>query len=165
MLQARRGIRLDLHMWFKSLERGEFPDFPSLVLTAISYLFQLCVSLCVCVCVSASVCASEAHLVAGLLVQRDRRVIMGALDWLPVKYWGLPGEETVQLWHIRTHTRTNQIRPLHSLWSVEYCLSHSLGDSDSGITSYIYRCQSSSDLLCVSWLWFLYFRFICVLPK
>lgn len=37
-------------------------------------------------CVFASVCSSEAHLVAGLLVQRDRRVIMGTLDWLPVKY-------------------------------------------------------------------------------
>lgn len=37
-------------------------------------------------CVHACVCSSEAHLVAGLLVQRDRRVIMGMLDWLPVKY-------------------------------------------------------------------------------
>lgn len=31
---------------------------------------------------------------AGLLVQRDRRVIMGVLDWLPVKFKALPREET-----------------------------------------------------------------------
>ena len=81
MLQARRGTRLGLHMWFKSLEIDKFPDFP--FTCSNPYLLSLPTA---CVCVSASMCASEAHLVAGLLVQRDRRVIMGALDWLPVKY-------------------------------------------------------------------------------
>lgn len=43
---------------------------------------------------------------AGLLVQRDRRVIMGALDWLPVKYEGFAKRRNgavVAHTHIRTH--------------------------------------------------------------
>lgn len=63
--------------------------FPHLFRPLSTVFLQLCV------CIS----ASEAHLVVGLLVQRDRRVIKGVLDWLPVKDC-LPEEETVQLWHI-----------------------------------------------------------------
>lgn len=57
-----------------------------------------------CVCAR----ASEAHLVVGLLVQRDRRVIKGALDWLPVKDEGIArrGNSAVVA-QTHTHTRAH----------------------------------------------------------
>lgn len=74
----------------------------------------MCARVCVCVC---PVCASEAHLVAGLLVRGDRRVIMGALDWLPVKFesFAKRGNKCSCDTHTHTHSQ-REIRPLH-MWS------------------------------------------------
>lgn len=82
-------------MWFQSVQAGGFPVFSSLVQTSLH-----CLSSAVCVCAR----ASEAHLVVGLLVQRDRRVIKGVLDWLPVKDEGIArrGNSTVVA---QTHTQ------------------------------------------------------------
>lgn len=92
-----------------------------------------------CVCAR----ASEAHLVVGLLVQRDRRVIKGVLDWLPVKTKALPGEETVQLWHKHTHSLT----PSGCSRGFRYCLTHSLSES--------YSVHSQTDVQ----MWYLLFPY------
>lgn len=59
-----------------------------------------------CVCVVFVCVCFRAHLVVGLLVQRDRRVIKGVLDWLPVKDQGIArrgNSAVVAQTHRRSH--------------------------------------------------------------
>lgn len=104
-------------MCFQSVQAGGSPDFSSLAQSSLH-----CLSSAVCACAR----ASEAHLVVGLLVQRDRRVIKGVLDWLPVKDEGIArrGNSAVVA---QTHTHS----PPRCFRGIRYCLPHSLSESYS----------------------------------
>lgn len=142
VLWACKGIQLDFH-GLNPWKEENCLTFLHLF-NPLSSIFSncVCVHVYVCVCL---MCASETHLVAGLLVQRDRREIIGSA-WLVAS-------ETLRLCQERkqyscdtqswTRARTHiHDRSDHCTLYLKCCLSHFLGDGSSAISLSIHRCQS-----------------------